>query len=149
VPPERRQRILDIADELEAQGMPATNSAVYARALGHRGDVTAVMQERRALRNSGVAVIEGETEEPEGEEMPEPTASEMQEDLQQLESAYAAWHASLEQLWAIEQDGPLSEQQFGLARWLEYQLTENLKQQERLRPLLEQARLTEAVRAAQ
>ena len=34
--PERRERILAIADELEAQGLPATNSSVYARALGHR-----------------------------------------------------------------------------------------------------------------
>ena len=28
---------LAIADELEVEGPPATNSAVYARAIGHRG----------------------------------------------------------------------------------------------------------------
>jgi hypothetical protein len=35
--PARIQRILQIAQELEEQGLEATNSAVYARALGPRG----------------------------------------------------------------------------------------------------------------
>ena len=34
---ERRQRILQIAEELESQGLVATNSSFYARVLGHRG----------------------------------------------------------------------------------------------------------------
>ena len=61
---ERRQRILAIAEELEAQGLPATNSAVYG-ALGHRGHVVAVMKERRAQQAGGVAVAEEEEDEPE------------------------------------------------------------------------------------
>jgi hypothetical protein len=66
-----------------------------------------------------------------------------------LEVAYESWHASLEQIWTLEQDGPLDERTFARARWLEYQLTENLRQQERLRPQLDQARIREAVHAAQ
>ena len=59
---ERRQRILAIAEELESQGLLATNSSVYARALGHRGHVVQVMKARRAARAEagGVAVAEEE-----------------------------------------------------------------------------------------
>src|SRR4029453_14975559 len=76
-------------------------------------------------------------------------ATELQEDLQQLEASYESWHASLEQIWTLEQDGPLDERTFSRARWLEYQLTANLKTQEQLRPRLEAARIREAVHAAQ
>src|SRR5262245_34156642 len=105
--PEREARILQIADELEEQGLIATNSAVYARALGHRGDVTQVMKARRASRGEGnVALLE--EDEPEPEILP--TAEELQEDLVQLEQSYDTWHLALERLWDIEQEGPLSEQ---------------------------------------
>jgi hypothetical protein len=67
--PERRERILQIAEELENEGLEATNSAVYSRALGHRGDVVQTMKARRALLNGGVAVLELE-EAPEEDEAP-------------------------------------------------------------------------------
>ena len=143
---ERRQRILAVAAELEAQGLAATNSAVYARVLGHRQHTVAVMKARRAERAAagGVAVMEAD-EAPETET----PAAEVAEDLQQLEHAYEAWHASLEQLWAVELDGPLSEAQFSRKSWLEYQMVQNLRAQEQLRPQLDQARIREAVHAAQ
>jgi len=143
--PERRQRILDIAHELEEQGLEATNSAVYSRALGHRGDVVQVMKARRAERGGGVAVAEDE----EPEDAVETPAVVLAEDLRQLESTYEGWHLALEQLWQQEQDGPLDLAAFSRKAWLEYQLTANLQAQERLRPQLEQARTREAVRAAQ
>ena len=150
---ERRQRILAIADELESQGLTATNSAVYARALGHRGHVVQTLKQRRAAQAAlgGVAVVEAEAEEQEAEAEAETEtpAVVLAEDLRQLLGAYESWHAALEQIWALEKDGPLDLHTFSRARWLEYQLTENLKQQERLRLALEQARLKEAVRAAQ
>ena len=142
---ERRVKILEVAAELEAQGLAATNSAVYARALGHRGHVVAVMKARRAERAAagGVAVVEDpEDEEPEAET--ETPAVVLAEDLRQLEAAYESWHLALEQIWALEKDGPLDLHTFSRARWLEYQLTENLKQQERVRPALETARLRDA-----
>jgi hypothetical protein len=87
---ERRARILEIAAALEAEGQIATNSAVYSRALGYRGHIVAVMKQRRAERAeaSGVAVLEEE-------ELPEPSAAELAEDLAALESAYEAWHLAL------------------------------------------------------
>jgi hypothetical protein len=55
---------LQIADQIEAEGLEATNSLVYSRALGHRGDVVVVMKSRRAEKNGGtVAVLEAEEEE--------------------------------------------------------------------------------------
>jgi hypothetical protein len=66
----------------------------------------------------------------------------------QLEHSYDAWHLALERLWEIEQEGPLSEQNFSRKQWLEYQMVQNLQAQEKLRPQLEVARLTEAVEAA-
>jgi hypothetical protein len=68
---ERRQRILQIAQELESQGLPATNSSFYSRALGHMGHVVAVMKERRAQQAAqagGVAVAEVLEEEDEPED---------------------------------------------------------------------------------
>jgi hypothetical protein len=142
---ERRQRILQVADELEEQGLEATNSAVYSRALGHRGDVVTVMKARRAERNGGtVAVADAEDD-----VIPEPSASELEEDLAQLTASYDAWHLALERLWDIELEGPLSEQNFSRKQWLEYQMVQNLQAQERLRPQLEMARLSESVHAAQ
>jgi hypothetical protein len=142
VTPERRERILQIAQELEQEGLEATNSAVYSRALGHRGDVVQVMKARRAERNGGVALLE---EEP---EPPAPTAQELQEDLAQLTASYDAWHLALERLWEIEQEGPLSEQNFARKQWLEYQLAANLTQQEQLQRDLARARLVDAVETA-
>jgi hypothetical protein len=142
--PERRQRILDVAAELEAQGQVATNSAVYSRVMGHRGHVVAAMKARRAERNGGsVAVLD------EDDEIPPPSAAELQEDLAQLEQAYDAWHLALERLWEIEQDGPLSEQNFSRKQWLEYQMVQNLQTQEQVRPQLGAAQIREAVVAAQ
>jgi hypothetical protein len=145
---ERRARILEVADELEAQGLPATNSAVYARVMGHRGHVVQTLKARRAERAaaSGVTVAEDEDE---AEEMTETPAAELQEDLQQLEHAYESWHLALERLWELEQDGPLSEAHFGRKQWLEYQMVQNLQTQERLRPQLERAQIREAVLVAQ
>jgi hypothetical protein len=142
--PERRERILQIADDLEAEGLEATNSAVYSRALGHRGDVVQTMKERRAERNGNgnVTVLDAEPED-------SPTASELQDDLTQLEQSYDAWHLALERLWEIEQEGPLSEQNFSRKQWLEYNMVQNLQAQERVRPQLEAVRRTEAVHAAQ
>jgi hypothetical protein len=140
---ERRERILQVAADLEAEGLEATNSAVYARALGHRGDVVAVMRDRRRERGGAVAVLDAE--EPEADETP---ADVLAEDLHQLESAYEGWHVSLEALWQIETEGPLSEANFSRKQWLEYQMVQNLQAQERLRPQLEAARLKEAVYAA-
>jgi hypothetical protein len=143
--PERRERILQIALELEEQGLETTNSAVYSRALGHRGDVVAVMRDRRASQSGGdVAVLEADDD-----EIPQPSAQELQEDLLQLTASYDAWHLALERLWEIEQEGPLSEQNFSRKQWLEYQMVQNLQAQERLQPQLDAARLTEAVYAAQ
>jgi hypothetical protein len=111
---ERRARIIQIADDLEAEGLEATNSAVYSRALGHRGDVVQVMKQRRAERGNGngaVALLEDDV-------IPPPTASELKEDLAQLEQSYDAWHLALERLWEIERKGPLSEQNFSHKQWL-------------------------------
>src|SRR4029434_7393843 len=125
--PERRARILAIAQELEDQGLEATNSAVYSRALGHRGDVVLAMKARRAERNGGnVAVLEEEAEEA------APTVSEMEEDLAQLTISYDAWHLALERLWEIEQEGPLSEAHFARKQWLEYNMLQNLQAQEKV-----------------
>jgi hypothetical protein len=148
--PERKQRILAIADELEAQGLPATNSSVYSRVLGHRGHVVAVMRDRRqqAAQAGGVTVMDIPDEDEEGEER-EPSAAVLQEDLDQLVHSYDAWHLALERLWEIEQDGPLSEANFSRKQWLEYQMVQNLQTQERLRPQLDQALIREAVYAAQ
>ena len=80
-----------------------------------------------------MAVVEElEDDEPEDERAETPAAV-LAEDLQRLESAYQSWHASLEQIWVLEHDGPLDERTFSRARWLEYQMTSNLQQQERLR----------------
>ena len=150
--PERRERIVQIADELEQQGLPATNSAVYARALGYRGHVVQVMKERRAERAAagGVAVIEEPEEEDDGPDEPTETlAATIQEDLKELESSYDAWHLALERLWEVERDGPLSEANFARKSWLEYQMTSNIRTQEQLRPQLAQARMREALAAAQ
>ena len=146
---ERRERILQIADELESQGLTATNSSVYARALGYRGHVVATMKQRRAERAAlgGVAVVEEEEDAP--QETTETPAVVLAEDLRQLESAFESWHASLEQIWVLEHEGPLDERTFSRARWLEYQMTSNVQQQERLRPALEQAQVREAIRLAQ
>jgi hypothetical protein len=105
---ERRTRILQIADELEAEGLPATNSAVYSRALGHRGHVVQVMRDRRAARVEAGGTVAVEEEDESDEEM-EPSSAVLQEDLDQLVHSYDAWHLALERLWQIEQDGPLSE----------------------------------------
>jgi hypothetical protein len=143
---ERRERILQVAADLEAEGLEATNSAVYSRALGHRGDVVQVMKARRAERG-GSAVAVAEDDEP--EDAVETPAVVLAEDLTQLESAYEGWHLALEQIWQQEQDGPLDLASFSRKSWLEYQMVQNLQAQERLRPQLEQARTREAVRSAQ
>jgi hypothetical protein len=142
---ERRQRILRVAQDLEDAGFAATNSAVYSVVMGHRGHVVAVLKARRAARagEGGVAVAEEE------EEDAPVTAQEMAEDLQQLEASYESWHLSLEKLWEIEHEGPLSESNFGRKQWLEYQMVQNLQAQEQLRTALDRARLVEAVRAGQ
>jgi hypothetical protein len=146
---ERRQRILQIADELEAAGEVATNSAVYARALGHRGHVVSVMQARRAERvaQGGVLVAEEEEDE-EPEEEAETPAAVLQEDLAQLEQSYDAWHLALERLWQIEQDGPLSEANFSRKQWLEYQMVQNIQTKNTLLAQLERATVREAVAGA-
>jgi hypothetical protein len=95
---ERRQRILQIAEELEAAGEVATNSSVYARALGHRGHVVQVMKERRAAAG-GVAVAEAEDEDEPVDDSTETPAVVLAEDLRQLEAAYESWHLALEQIW--------------------------------------------------
>jgi hypothetical protein len=146
---ERRQRILAIADELESQGLVATNSAVYSRALGHRGHVVQVMKARRAARLEAGGVLVAEEEDEVDGESSWPSAAVLQEDLDQLVHSYDAWHLALERLWEIEHDGPLSEASYSRKQWLEYQMVQNLQTQERLRPLLDQARIREAVHAAQ
>jgi hypothetical protein len=146
---ERKARILAIADELEAAGLPATNSAVYSRALGHRGHVVQVMKARRAARleAGGVLVAEEEADESE-EETTETPASVLAEDVRELESSYDAWHLALERLWQIELDGPLSEANFSRKQWLEYQMVQNLQTQKQLRATLATAQIREAVHAA-
>ena len=146
---ERRQRILQIADELEAQGLPATNSAVYAICMGHRGHIVQTLKARRAERaaTGGVAVID-EEDEPE-EDLAETPAAVLKEDLDQLVHSYDAWHLALERLWEIEADGPLSEANFSRKQWLEYQMVQNLQTQETLRSALDRAVVREAVHAAQ
>ena len=141
---ERRQRILQIADDLESQGLPATNSLVYYRALGYRGDVVTVMKTRRAERVAAgdVAVIE-EDEEPEAEEAEIPAAV-LAEDLAQLEAAYEGYHLALEKLWDLEREGVWDEAISNRQTFLEKTLVKNLQQQERLRPALERATLREA-----
>jgi hypothetical protein len=128
---ERRQRILQIADELESQGLVATNSTVYARALGHRGHVVSLLKQRRAERAAagGVAVLvtEAEDDELEDDELAATPAATMKEDLEQLVNSYESWHLALERLWEIEQDGPLSEANFSRKQWLEYQMVQNLQ----------------------
>jgi hypothetical protein len=99
--PERRQRILEVADELESQGLPATNSAVYARVMGYRGHVVAVMKARRAERAAAGGVLVAEADDEPDEEMADTPAVELAEDLQQLEHSYDAWHLALERLWEI------------------------------------------------
>jgi hypothetical protein len=143
---ERRQRILQVADELEAEGLEATNSAVYSRALGHRGDVVTVMKARRAERGNGGTVAVADDDD---DEIPQPTASELEEDLRQLESSYESLHVSLERIWALDNEGGLDEATFTRKLWLENTLTKNLQQQEALRPQLELAKLTEALATAQ
>jgi hypothetical protein len=96
--PERRERILQIAQELEEQGLEATNSAVYSRVFGHRGDVVAVMRDRRAERGNGGSVAVEDEDGTAGDAEPFPTASELQEDLAQLTASYDAWHLALERL---------------------------------------------------
>jgi hypothetical protein len=139
---ERRLRILQIAEELEAEGLKASNSAVYARALGHRGYVVAVMKERRSSQAGGVA-------EPEDEELPEPSAAELAEDLHALDQEYQGLHASLEQVWVLEKEGTVDLPTWKRGRWLEDQLTKNLQAQEQLRAALDTAQVKEAVLAAQ
>jgi hypothetical protein len=148
--PERRQRILEVADELEAAGQAATNSAVYARVMGHRGHVVQTLKARRAERAATgmVTVAEEEDDDPE-DETTETPAAVLAEDLTQLEHSYESWHLALERLWQIEQDGPLSEANFSRKSWLEYQMVQNLQTQERLRGALETARTREGVYAAQ
>jgi hypothetical protein len=144
--PERRQRILEIADQVEAEGLEATNSLVYSRALGHRGDVVQVMKSRRAEQGNGgnVAVVDL----PEDDDSTAPTVDELAEDLEQLVHSYDAWHLALERLWEIEQEGPLSEANFARKQWLEYQMVQNLQAQARVQPLLDAARLTAQVEEA-
>ena len=144
---ERRLRILQIADELEAEGRVATNSAVYSIVMGHRGHVVETLKQRRAERAAQGGVLVAEEEEEPEDETTETPAATLQEDLRELESSYDAWHLALERLWQIEQDGPLSEA--NRKQWLEYQMTLNLQTQERLRLALERAKLREAVRAGQ
>jgi hypothetical protein len=146
---ERRQRILQIADELEAQGLPATSSSFYSRAFGYRGHGVAVMKQRRAERAAAGGVLVAEEDDEPEEELSDTPAAVLQEDLAQLTHSYDAWHLALERLWQIEEDGPLSEANFSRKQWLEYQMVQNLQAQESLRAALEVARLREAVLAAQ
>jgi hypothetical protein len=147
--PERKERILQVADELESQGITATNSAVYAIVMGHRGHVVQTLKQRRAERAAAGGVLVAEEEEDNEEELSETPAAVLQEDLTQLEHSYDAWHLALERLWEIEQDGPLSEANFSRKQWLEYQMVQNLQTQEGLRAQLDRARIREAVTAAQ
>jgi len=103
------------------------------------------MKARRAERGGDVAVLEDE----EPEDAVETPAAALEEDLHQLESAYASWHVALERLWELEAEGPLSIEAFTRKQWLEYQMVQNLKTQEQLRPQLAAARLRERVFAAQ
>jgi len=146
---ERRARILEVAEALEAQGQVASNNAVYAYVMGHRGHVVEVLKARRAqqaAQTGGVVVVEDEDED---EDATTSAAATLAEDLRQLESSYEAWHLALERLWEIEQDGPLSEAQYGRRSWLEYQMVQNLRTKERLEGELAVAQVTEAVLAAQ
>jgi hypothetical protein len=102
------------------------------------------MRDRRRGLNGGSVAVAEEAE----DDLPQPSAAELQEDLGQLEHSYDAWHLALERLWEIEQEGPLSEPNFGRKQWLEYQMVQNLQAQEKLRPQLAHAQLTEAVYAA-
>jgi hypothetical protein len=141
---ERRAKIEAMAEELAAaEGKEPSAAAVWARVLGHRPDVQAVMRDRRRARGGTVAVLD---EEDDG--VPAPSARELAEDLHQLESSYASLHLSLERIWERDREGALDEATFTRKLWLENTLTKNLQQQEALRPQLEQARLTEALEAA-
>ena len=149
---ERRQRILAIAEELESQGLTATNSSVYTRALGHRGHIVAVMKARRAERATagGVAVIE-EPEEEEDDCTDEPTetpAVVLANDLHELGEAYKGLHTSLEHIWGLEHEGTTDLATWNRKKWLEDLLTKNLQAQEQLRSQLEQARKREGAYAA-
>jgi hypothetical protein len=149
--PERRQRILDVAAELEAEGQVATNAAVYARVHGHRGHVVATLKARRAERAAagGVLVAEEEDDnEPEDETIEIP-ASVLAEDLAQLKSAYEGYHLALEKLWDLEAEGVWDENISNRQTFLEKTLVKNLQEQERVRGELERARIREAVFAAQ
>jgi hypothetical protein len=146
---ERKARILQVADELEAAGEVATNSKVYALVMGHRGHVVQTLKQRRAERAAAGGVLIAEEEDDESESEAATPAAVLQEDLDQLVHSYDAWHLALERLWEIEQDGPLSEANFSRKSWLEYQMVQNLQTQERLRGALETATIREAVHAAQ
>jgi hypothetical protein len=148
--PERRQRILEVAAELEAQGLPATNSAVYAICMGHRGHIVRTLKERRAQRAAAGGVLvaeEEENDEPE-DDTTETPAAVLAEDLAQLESAYEGFHLALEKLWALEREGVWDENISNRQTFLEKTLVKNLHEQERVRAALDTARIRENVYTA-
>jgi hypothetical protein len=144
---ERRERILAIAQELEDQGLIATNSSVYARALGHRGDVVQTMRDRRAAqRLMGGAVDVAEAEEGDDPEAPEATTTiALATDLRHLEAYYETMHQEWERLVALDQEGALSDQEMDSQVRLERRMASNLRKQQRLQPLLAAAQAREAV----
>jgi hypothetical protein len=149
---ERRQRILQVAAELEAQGLPASNSRVYAICMGHRGHIVQTLKARRAALAAagGMTAVDipDEDDEPEDEEAETP-ARVLAEDLRQLEAAYEGFHVALEKLWDLEREGVWDENISSRQTYLEKTLTKNLQQQERLRLQLDAALIREAVYAAQ
>jgi hypothetical protein len=148
--PERREQIEQAIAAADAVGEKWTNASIRARMpWGSTADFKQYMKERRAAAG-GVMVDEPDDDLPDDPAPvpPGPTAAALALDRRQLEASYASWHDSLEQIWALERDGPLDEPTFTRARWLEYRMVKNLEQQEKVRAQLETAQLREAVHAA-
>jgi hypothetical protein len=148
---ERRQRILQIADELESQGLTATNDAVFAKALGHRGDVVQTMKQRRAERagaGGDVAVLEEDEEGGEVEDLPTMSAARLAAQLTQLEAEYKGMYATLESLWALDHAGTVDLSVWNRMKWLEAQCGKNFQTQEQYRAALAVAEQRETVLAA-
>jgi hypothetical protein len=141
--PERRQRILDVAAELEAAGQVATNSAVYSRVHGHRGHVVQTLKQRRAERaaQGGVLMAEEEEDNEPEDDMTATPAAVLAEDLEQLASAYDGYHLALEKLWDLEAEGVWDENISHRQTFLAKTLVKNLHEQERVRAELDRARI--------
>jgi hypothetical protein len=145
--PERKQRILDMIHTLEEAGTKVTVSSIYGRVMGHRPDVTAVLQEWRAAQLPAGRAARAAAAATLDEEPDEGSFEALSEDLEQLKEAYDAWHAEAEHLWALETEGADDEHVSARLSHLERVMQRNLTRQQAIQPQLDAARL--AASAAQ